>query len=104
MKPGKQLRKPEDVNKNYTTKLPHIGNKPTEYRPMPYTFRIESTLAPVKITKLMARSPPHYMLLDHTMAVVWLLFANKEYNGPLVLQPCYFLNSAIKLIKILVYK
>lgn len=66
--------------KSYTNKLPTIPTKPSEYVPMPYTFRIESAPAPVKITKLMARSPPFYMLLDHTIAVIWLLYSKKEYN------------------------
>lgn len=83
VKPGKTLRKQEDISKHYVTKLPIVATKPSEYKPIPYTFRVEAPPVPVKITNLMARSPPLYMLLDHTIAVIWALYSSKEYNSSL---------------------
>ncbi|XP_028130679.1 uncharacterized protein LOC114326483 [Diabrotica virgifera virgifera] len=81
IKPGKSLAVHGD--ENLATRLPHIPEDPKAYTPMPYVFRVPTTSIPTKIVNLLARSPPFHLLLDHTIAVIWLLFGQGEYDSPL---------------------
>lgn len=58
--------------------------RPEKYSPKPYTFRIPGPMPKNTVGDLCAvKSPPFIYQLDHTLAVVWILFSKDEYERPL---------------------
>ncbi|KAJ8920130.1 hypothetical protein NQ315_011787 [Exocentrus adspersus] len=99
IKPGR----PFDPNQNelaanYLSRLPNLKEQAAPYTPMPYTFRVSNACNRVKIRNMWARCPPFHLLLDHTIAVVWLLFAQKEYNCPLGISQLQWALAFLKTI------
>nr|CAI5817693.1 unnamed protein product [Callosobruchus analis] len=79
--------------------VPVLPSKPGEYSPIPYTFRVPTLNSPIKIKNLRSKCPPYYLLLDHTIAVLWLLFASKEYNSPLGISQLQWALSFLRTVK-----
>ncbi|XP_060529158.1 uncharacterized protein LOC132703736 [Cylas formicarius] len=65
------------------TSLPIISDKPAKYMPMPYTFRLPPGPKSSRVDTISARNIPFHLWLDHTIAVVWMLFSEQEYDCPL---------------------
>ncbi|XP_056632402.1 uncharacterized protein LOC130442369 [Diorhabda sublineata] len=60
---------------------------------------VPTTSTPTKVVNLLARSPPFHVLLDHTIAVVWLLFAAGEYDCPLGINQLQWALAFLKTIQ-----
>ncbi|KAK9877296.1 hypothetical protein WA026_017688 [Henosepilachna vigintioctopunctata] len=68
---------PEIRNKkvrNFATYLPTVPDEPGPYNPILYTFRVPSKW-PKMLAYLRVRTPPFYLQLDHTIAVIWCMFS-----------------------------
>ncbi|KAG5891873.1 hypothetical protein JTB14_015891 [Gonioctena quinquepunctata] len=99
VRPGKPLSQfPGDDVANLSTRLPTIKTRPAAYTPMPYIFRVPSAPVPTKVRNLKARSPPFYLLLDHAISVIWLIFAEKEYECPLGIAQLQWASAFLKTI------
>ncbi|XP_023013446.2 uncharacterized protein [Leptinotarsa decemlineata] len=99
IRPGKPLiGGREDVIPNFSTRLPVLESKAAPYVPMPYIFRVPLPPVPTKIKNLRARSPPFYLLLDHAISVIWLIFAEKEYECPLGIAQLQWASAFLKTI------
>ncbi|CAH1114041.1 unnamed protein product [Psylliodes chrysocephalus] len=97
VKPAKSLAaRKED---NLAIRLPVLPHESKNYNPMPYIFRVPGTSIPIKIANLTARSPPFHILLDHTIAVVWLLFAQNTYDCPLGINQLQWALAFLKTIQ-----
>ncbi|XP_050306430.1 uncharacterized protein LOC126743397 [Anthonomus grandis grandis] len=86
VRPGKPFRMEAPTDplwSNCLTTLPTIPEKPGKYKPMPYTFRLPPAPKPTHIKNVVAKSPPFHLLLDHTIAVIWMLFSPEEFDSPL---------------------
>lgn len=86
IRPGKPFNMDNTISPNWTnclSTLPTIPEKPGKYIPMPYTFRLPSAPKPTQIKNVVARSPPFHLLVDHTIAVIWMLFSNENYDSPM---------------------
>lgn len=86
VRPGKPFIMETPVTPNWTnclTSLPTIQVEPGNYVPMPYTFRLPPAPKPTQIKNVVARSPPFHLLVDHAIAVIWMLFSSEEYDSPL---------------------
>ncbi|KAF7272201.1 uncharacterized protein LOC143205254 [Rhynchophorus ferrugineus] len=68
---------------NCLSSLPTIPEKQANYVPMPYTFRLPPAPKPTHVKNVVAKSPPFHLLLDHTIAVIWMVFSNETYDSPL---------------------
>ncbi|XP_030745638.1 uncharacterized protein LOC115874584 [Sitophilus oryzae] len=68
---------------NYLSALPTIPEKTGKYTPMPYTFRLPPSPKPIQVKNVIAKCPPFYVLLDHAIAVIWMVFSGEKYDCPL---------------------
>ncbi|KAL3268150.1 hypothetical protein HHI36_007277 [Cryptolaemus montrouzieri] len=59
--------------RNFATSLPTIPDEPHPYSPILYTFRVPDKW-PKLLPYLRVRTPPFYLQLDHSIAVIWCLF------------------------------
>lgn len=87
VRPGKPFNMETPITPNWTnclTNLPLIPEQPGKYVPMPYTFRLPGASKPTQIKNVVAKSPPFHVLVDHTLAVIWMIFSTEKYaNSPL---------------------
>ncbi|KAJ8941838.1 hypothetical protein NQ318_005121, partial [Aromia moschata] len=83
IRPGRPAVTENEIEGHYLTRLPVLEEKKAPYVPMTYTFRVKPTTNRVKLSTLFGRTPPFYLLLDHTIAVIWGIFGNGEYDCPL---------------------
>lgn len=84
VKPGRKIDpNQDDMAANYLSRLPVLKEQAAPYVPMPYVFRVNAACNRIKIQNMWGRCPPFHLLFDHTIAVIWLLFAEKEYDCPL---------------------
>ncbi|XP_031358973.1 uncharacterized protein LOC116182579 isoform X1 [Photinus pyralis] len=72
---------------------------PKEYTPIPYTFRLPNDSTVYPGGKGIAKCPPFYVQLDHTLAVVWSLFSEKPTEKPLGVAQIQWALSFLKGIK-----
>ncbi|GJQ75661.1 hypothetical protein Trydic_g17736 [Trypoxylus dichotomus] len=54
-----------------------------EYTPMPYIFRTPNPNSSREVKKVPTKCPPYALQLDHTLAVVWILYSKKEVKRPM---------------------
>ncbi|KAJ8982833.1 hypothetical protein NQ317_014222, partial [Molorchus minor] len=98
VRPGRPAVTEDEIGKNYLTRLPVMESKKAAYVPMPYTFRVKSMSNRVKVNTLLGRAPPFYLLLDHTIAVIWAIFGNQEYDCPLGIAQLQWALSFLKTV------
>lgn len=72
---------------------------PKEYTPIPYTFRLPNDSTVYPGGKGIAKCPPFYVQLDHTLAVVWSLFSEKPTAKPLGVAQIQWALTFLKGIK-----
>ncbi|CAG9762191.1 unnamed protein product [Ceutorhynchus assimilis] len=86
VRPGKPFTPLEKDTLNWANCLnssPTIQVKSSPYVPMPYTFRLPPAPKPTQIKNVVGKSPPFHTLVDHTIAVIWMMFSSENYDSPL---------------------
>lgn len=78
---------------------PPSSPDPNKFTPIPYIFRIPLDSDTKEIRKSYARSPPFYLQLDHTLAVIWSIFSQQPPTKPLGVAQLHWALNFLKTIK-----
>lgn len=89
---------PDQQLGNYLSNLPTISKEPGSYIPMPYIFRLSSLKSEINDLKFIIKMVPFHLLLDHTIAVIWLTLSEKDYTAPLGIVQLQWANEFLKTI------
>ncbi|XP_066245920.1 uncharacterized protein [Euwallacea similis] len=101
VRPGKPFNTETTVTTNWTnclTNLPVIPEKPSKYIPMPCTFRLPRASKFTQVKNVMTRCPPFHLLVDHTIAVIWMIFSPEQYKSPLGIAQLHWALHFLKTI------
>lgn len=86
------------VHHSTVNAIPVIEPKSEKYKPIPYIFRVSDDSNSATIKK-MVRCPPFHVQLDHSIAVVWSLYASEEVDIPLGINQLHWAYSFLKNVK-----